>query len=288
VNGLGVHLHEDLLDGEPIRWLEHGEGAHVVLVHGIPTSPRLWRHVMPLVRGRCLALEMTGYGTSIPDGEGRDLGLAAQADRLLRWLDMVGAEAPVLVGHDLGGGVAQIAAVRAPDRFSGLVLTNAVCYDSWPIPSVKAMQRAAPVLRYLPEIALYPSFVQLIHRGHDDRARALESIGVHWQHYVAHGAAPGLMRQVSALRVEDTLAISDQLPSLGLPARVVWGEADRFQKVEYGRRLAADLGTTLQPIPGGKHFTPEDHPEVLAAAVNELLAPPSGDAAAGPGDARGH
>jgi len=273
VNGLGMHLHEDLLDGEPVRWLEHGEGAPVVLVHGVPTSPRLWRHVLPLVRGRCLALEMRGYGSSIPDEGDRDLGLAAQADRLLRWLDMVGVEASVLVGHDLGGGVAQIAAVRGPGRFSGIMLTNAVCYDSWPIPSVKAMRRAAPILRYLPETALYPSFVQLIHRGHDNRARALESLGMHWQHYVAHGAARSLMRQVSALRVEDTLAIADQLPALGLPARVVWGEADQFQKVEYGRRLAADLGTTLQTIPGGKHFTPEDHPDAIAAAVNELLAP---------------
>ncbi|MDP9430681.1 MAG: alpha/beta fold hydrolase [Actinomycetota bacterium] len=261
----------EVLGGEPFHWLEQGEGHPVVLVHGVPTSPRLWRHVLPLVHGRCLALEMTGYGTSIPDGEHRDLGLAAQAERLLRWLDALGIEAPVLVGHDLGGGVAQIAAARQPERFSGLVLTNAVCYDSWPIPSVKAMRAAAPVLRYLPEAALYPSFVQLIHRGHDDRRRALESIGVHWQPYVTHGAARSLMRQVSALRVEDTLAVSDRLPELGLPARVVWGEADRFQKVSYGRRLAADLGTTLQPIPGGKHFTPEDHPDVIAAAVDELL-----------------
>ena len=66
---------------------------------------------------------------------------------MLRWLDVVRVEAPVLVGHDLGGGVAQIAAVRRPDRFSGIVLTNAVCYDPWPIPSVKAMRQAAPVLR---------------------------------------------------------------------------------------------------------------------------------------------
>jgi pimeloyl-ACP methyl ester carboxylesterase len=73
------------------------------------------------------------------------------------------------------------------------------------------------------------------------------------------------------LREDLLLAVAARLPSLGLPARVVWGEADRFQKVEYGRRLAADLGTTLQPIPGGSHFTPEDHPEVVAAAINELL-----------------
>jgi pimeloyl-ACP methyl ester carboxylesterase len=52
---------------------------------------------------------------------------------------------------------------------------------------------------------------------------------------------------------------------------LVWGTADQFQKLEYGERLAADLGTTLTPIEGGKHFTPEDHPEVVAAAINELL-----------------
>lgn len=264
-------LRKTVVDGVPVRWLEAGEGHPVVLVHGIPTSPRLWRHVLPLVRGRCLAFEMTGYGTSIPDGEGRDLGLAAQAERLLRWLDVLGVEAPVLVGHDLGGGVAQIAAARRPDAFGGLVLTNAVCYDSWPIPSVSAMQRTAGVLRHLPATALYPTFVQLIHRGHDQRERALESIGIHWQPYVTHGAAAALMRQVSALRTRDTLAVADRLPSLSLPARVVWGEADRFQKVHYGRRLAADLGTTLQTVPGGGHFTPEDHPDRIAAAINDLL-----------------
>ena len=236
-----MQLHEDLLDGEPVRWLEHGQGPAVVLVHGIPTSPRLWRHVLPLVGGRCLALEMVGYGSSIPDGEGHDLGLAALADRLFGWLDLVRIDAPVLVGHDLGGGVAQIAAVRAPERFSGIVLTNAVCYDSWPIPSVKAMQRAAPLLRYLPETAMYPSFVQLIHRGHDDRARALESIGVHWQHYVAHGAASSLMRQVQALRAEDTLAVADQLPSLGVGAHNS-DPATRPACIRGGGRQGAHVG----------------------------------------------
>jgi pimeloyl-ACP methyl ester carboxylesterase len=263
---------QTVIDDGPVRWLECGEGSPVVLVHGIPTSPRLWRHVAPRVEGRCLAVEMLGYGTSIPDGAGRDLGLAAQARRLLRWLDALGLDAPVLVGHDLGGGVAQIAAAHAPDRFAGLVLTNAVCYDSWPIPSVKAMRQGASVLRHLPEVALYPTFVQLLHRGHDDRVRALESIGVHWQPYVAHGAARSLMRQVSALDVRDTLAVADRLPGLGLPARVVWGAADQFQKVAYGRRLAAALGTELQAIRGGKHFTPEDHPDAVAASVNDLLA----------------
>lgn len=55
------------------------------------------------------------------------------------------------------------------------------------------------------------------------------------------------------------------------PARVVWGVADRFQKLEYGERLAHDLGTQVIRIPGGKHFTPEDHPRAVADPINSLL-----------------
>ncbi|MGX5358214.1 alpha/beta fold hydrolase [Kocuria sp. KH4] len=207
-----------------MRWLEHGTGALVVLVHGIPTSPRLWRHVMPLVAGRSLAGEMPGYGRSMPEGRGRDLSLAAQARYLLEWLDALALEQqPVLVGRDLGGGMAQIAATRAPGRFAGLVLTNAVAYDSRPIPSVKAMQRVAPILAHTPEALLYPTFAQLIHRGHDDHRIALEPLGEHWAPYVTHGAAAAMMAQVRAQDVQDTLDIAGQLPALSLPARVVWG-----------------------------------------------------------------
>ena len=48
------------VDGLPARWVEHGTGSPAIFVHGIPTSPRLWRHVMPLVDGRSLAWEMLG------------------------------------------------------------------------------------------------------------------------------------------------------------------------------------------------------------------------------------
>lgn len=260
------------VEGTIVRWFEHGAGHPVVLVHGIPTSPRLWRRVMPLVHGRALAWEMTGYGSSIQEGTNRDLSLKAQAGYLLDWIQSLHLQdKPVLVGHDLGGGVAQIAAVRRPELFSGLVLTNSVAYDSWPIPSVKAMQRATGPLSHLPHPLLYPTFAQLLHRGHDDPQQARDAIAQYWPHYVAHGAAPSMMRQIEALNVHDTLEIADKLSHIGLPARVVWGEADAFQKVRYGERLAADLKTELVRIPGGKHFTPEDHPDVIAQAINSLI-----------------
>ncbi|MDQ3388123.1 MAG: alpha/beta fold hydrolase [Gemmatimonadota bacterium] len=259
-------------NGIRMRWEEAGEGIPVVFVHGIPTSPALWRHVIPHLDGvRALAWEMVGYGMSIPEGMGRDISVGRQAEYLKAWLDALGIERAVLAGHDLGGGVVQIAAVRHPGLALGLVLTNAIGYDSWPIPSVKMMRALGGVVEHLPESLFRPIYSSFLRLGHDQREIASESIEVHWRNYAAHDAAAAFIRQVRSLNVHDTLAVGDQLPRLDVPARIVWGEADQFQKVSYGERFARDLGTTLQRIPGGKHFTPEDHPVEIASAVNDLV-----------------
>ena len=268
-----IQQHAADVDGTPVRWLEQGSGVAVVLVHGIPTSPALWRHVMPLLPGlRVLAFEMTGYGQSIPAGRTRDVSVGAQADRLNGWLDHLGIDRAVLVGHDLGGGVVHIAAVRRPELCAGLLITNGVGYDSWPIPSVKAMRAAAPLLAKLPPVALKPALAVLLGRGHDTAAAAKEALGLHYRPYAEHGGGAAMARQVACLDVHDTLAVQDALPTLKVPARIVWGVADPFQKLKYGERFARDLGTTVQRIEGGRHFTPEDHPDVVATAIKDLAA----------------
>jgi len=176
--------------GTPVRWLEQGTGLPVALVHGIPTSPALWRHVLPRLTGmRVLAFEMTGYGESIPAGRDRDISVSAQADRLNAWLAELGIERAVLVGHDLGGGVVHISAVREPQRCAGLLITNGIGYDSWPIPSVKLMRAAAPLLATLPAAALKPALGVLLARGHGTRAQAREALGVHGRPYAQSMAA---------------------------------------------------------------------------------------------------
>lgn len=256
-----------------MRWEERGQGRAVVLVHGLPTNPTLWRHVLPLVRdARCLAFELVGHGASIQAGRMRDISVARQADYLLAWLDELGVDRAVLVGHGLGGGVAQIAAVRRPERCAGLVVTNCIGYDSWPTPSFKALRATAPALRRLPPPAVKPIIAQHILRGHDDLAMARESLPIHWRHYEVADAAGALARQLRSLDVRDTVLVRDHLKKLDAPAGVVWGAADGFQKVEDGERLAEDLGTDLRRIEQGKHFTPEDHPEEVAQAINDVLA----------------
>jgi len=179
--------HERMVAGIPMRWEEEGAGVPVLLVHGIPTGPALWRHVMPLVDGaRLIAWEMVGYAGSIAEGRGRAIGVAEQAEFLLQWLDAMDLERVVLVGHDLGGGVAHIFAVRHPERCAGLLLTNCVGYESWPIPSVKLLRAIGGLVRRLPDAAVKQGIFQmLMRRGHGDQSMASESLEAHWAHYTA-------------------------------------------------------------------------------------------------------
>ena len=260
------------VEGISMRWEEEGEGTPVVYLHGIPTSPRLWRHVTPLVRdARSLAWEMVGYGASMEEGRDRDISVARQAEYLASWMRELELEGAVVVGHDLGGGVAQILAVRNPELVRGLVLTNVISYDSWPIPQVKLLRAAGPLAKQLPDGALRLVYKTFMSQGHGSREQADEAVSEHFPYYERGDGAEGFVRQASSLNVQDTLDVADSIPRIQVPARVVWGAADQFQKIGYGYRLAYELEATMNRIEGGKHFTPEDHPEQVAEAVNSVL-----------------
>ncbi len=261
---------EVVVAGTPMRWLEgHSQsGLSVVFVHGIPTSPLLWRHVIGLLPNhRTLAWEMVGYGGSWAAGEGRDISLSAQADYLIAWIEALDVGNVLIVGHDLGGGVAQIAAVRRPGLFNGMVLTNAVCYDSWPIPSVRMMRRISGMVERTPSKLFRGIFSSFLRRGHDDQQVASDAITTHWRFYDHDQGPAAFARQIDSLRTKDTLSISSRLSDLSLPTTVVWGAADRFQKIHFGRRLARDLDARLDALERAKHFVPEDHPDRVAHAV---------------------
>jgi pimeloyl-ACP methyl ester carboxylesterase len=239
-----------------MRWVEQGEGSPLVLIHGIPTSPLVWREVIPRIVGaRCLAWEMVGYGASAAEGRDRDISVSAQADYLALWLKHLGIDRAVLAGHDLGGGGAQVAAIRYPGLCAGLFLTNAIAYDSRPAPPARALHATNGVVRPLPGPLFKVTFRSWLRRGHERSEQAAAALAAHWPYYAADGAAR-LARQVNALDVEDTLAVADRLANFNVPARVVWGEDDAWRRIAHGERFARDLRAPLRRIAGAKHWSP--------------------------------
>lgn len=268
-----MEAHTVEVDGVRMRWIERGEGTPVVLVHGLPTSPALFRRVMDEVRGaRLFAWEMVGYGESIPSGRDRDISVARQARYLLAWMKAIGIPRAVLVGHDLGGGVVQIAAVRAPEQCAGLVLVDSIAYDAWPVPIVRAARAIAPIVARTPMRALRLVLGRVLSLGHDVPSVARESMELHLRAYAKHDGARALIRQLASLDTRDTLAVADELAKLRrVPCRVVWGAADPFLKLRWGVRLARDLGCELTSIEGASHFLPEDHPDAVASAIRDVV-----------------
>lgn len=261
-----------VVDGIGMRWLEVGRGRPVVFVHGIPTSPALWRYVAPNVsEARCLCWEMVGYGSSMGDAQQRDISVENQASCLLAWMQQLNIDRAILVGHDLGGGVVQIAADRNPERCCGIVLVNSICYNSWPILSVRLLRQLAPIVGRLPNSLFRHLFATFLKRGHDDSERCAESIDEHWRHYASCDAAAAFLHQINCLDARDTKGVAERIGSSEIPARVIWGVADPYQKLHYGERLAMDLGTQLMRIENGRHFVPEDEPGPVIYAISELI-----------------
>ncbi|RJE79872.1 alpha/beta fold hydrolase [Paracoccus sp. JM45] len=267
-----MNSHTMTVDDIEMRWEETGTGDPVILVHGIPTCPALWRDVVPHVENRrVLAWEMPGYGASIPQGKDRDISISAQADYLVAWMRSQGITKAVLAGHDLGGGVVQVAAVRHPEMVSGIFLTNVISYDSWPVPVIQGVAAAGSILKYAPDGSLHRLLKMIYSQGHETKEAAQAAFDTHSGHYDRNEGAADFVRQAQSLDVGDTKSIADQLPNLNIPTRLVWGAADDFQKIEYGERLAKDLKAPLYRIEGGKHFTPEDHPKLIADEINTLI-----------------
>lgn len=259
------------IDRLRVRWRENGEGPPIVFLHGWPTNSRLWRAVMPRLAGAyTLAPDLVGYGASTGQAARYDLRVGAQADVLSTWLRTLGVGPAVLVGHELGGGVAQVLAARHPELAVGLVLVNSAGLGEWPNVLQRLASVAGPVLSWTPLAFLEPAFRRYVQAGHVDEDVAQASIEEHWPSYAAWGAR-ALVCQAQAMRREDTRHVARSLAALRLPTRVVWGARDPYLEVGRGQRLANALGATLIELPEQSHFVPEDAPDAIVRAIAEVL-----------------
>ncbi len=106
-------------------WIESGRSPRAVLfLHGVGGGKELWRRQIDhLVRRgyRAIAWDAPGYGDS-PMPARFDWPALRQA--LLRLLDHLAVDRVVLVGHSMGGMVAQDFAAEHQDRLAALVLSG--------------------------------------------------------------------------------------------------------------------------------------------------------------------
>ncbi|MER9581382.1 alpha/beta fold hydrolase [Mesorhizobium sp. M0276] len=133
------------IDGNRIHYVDQGEGRPIVFVHGLGAQLHHFRYTLFGRFGpgyRLIALDRPGSGYS-----GRASGatgrLPEQAEIVRRFIEALGLERPLVVGHSLGGAVALTLAVEHPEAISGIALLA-------PLTHLEAGMREKSGLLYIP------------------------------------------------------------------------------------------------------------------------------------------
>lgn len=266
-----------VVDDVRLAYADHGDGEPVVFLHGTPSHSYLWRDVAPQVRAagfRTVVYDLLGFGRSERPLD-RDTSVTAQAELLVGLLDALGIGSAHIVAHDIGGAVGQIVAVGHPERVRTLTLIDTVSYDSWPSQTWQRIIDEDNGFRYVAREQEFEAMLirQLRMTVGDPESMTAEVIANYLApHHGFLGRSSFFTHQVSHYDSRHTERITDRLPSLSLPVKVVWGAEDAWQPVHYAERLCRDIpGAELSVIPNAGHFLPEDAPDELTREILEFL-----------------
>lgn len=190
-----------------------GDGPAVVLTHGAGMDHTMFAAQADALRAagfRPVLWDLRGHGGS-PLRDGARFTASDALDDLGELIEACALDRPVLVGHSLGGNLAQAFVRRWPEAASGLVVIDST-WNAGPLTAVErfALRLAAPLLGLIPAARL-----------------------------------PGLMARASAVRPEAV----DEIEALfaRMPKRTfldVWRATASFVEPEAGYRTPVPLGLT--------------------------------------------
>lgn len=259
-------------NGESLYYQVRGAtqaGAPFVLLHGFAGSSDSWSDVSDNLAAQhpVYAIDLAGYGESDwPDDS--DFSIEAQAGYVNQLVTALDIRDAIIVGHDIGGGVAQILAVRHPQRVKALVLANSVVDDHWPSLEVRMLR--TPGFGYAGITLLeQPIWNHMLRKGFHDDTRITELTRYNFQHrYQDSAGRHRLVHNAQALDTGDLMAIQDAIYATELPTLVLWAEQDHFLDEEPAREMCKQMpDCEFQPIADTGHFLVLENP----AGVSERL-----------------
>jgi non-heme chloroperoxidase len=257
-----AHKTASSLDGTRIAYRVLGTGARaVVLVHGWMTSGAVFAEVLEAWQPqgcRVIVPDLRGSGDSEAARDG--YALERYREDVLAVLDAEHVGRAVLVGHSMGGQIAQLVAATSPERVEGLVGVLPVPASGLSLPDdARASFRSA--------------------------GGNAESLG-----RILDMASPGLARPVRDRLLAEALRVvpgcvtecfdswsaggfADRLDAVRAPVLVVASD-DGFLPAELLREQVVKpiRGARLVKLDGAGHYLPNEQPRALATALEAFLA----------------
>ena len=273
VNGLDIKINVE----------QAGSGStSLLMVHGIPTNARLWRHAQEHLKDRytTYAMDMVGYGMSDMPLDAFEHTLTNQAEAIkgvIEALDLKGKA--ILVAHDHGGGAAQIFASKYCDHIKRLVLINPVAFDYWPVLEVEAFNALVGADDETLAAAMQQAaagFGMLLRTGsHDKIAFTDQNVKQNYLQFWARG--PGLTGFKSLVKVcsqpgnAETLGVDHS--KITCPTLVCWALHDAWMPKDAAIRLKQAIAgpVRLQFIERAGHYVLEDRPDAVAEYIDDFI-----------------
>lgn len=261
---------ETLADGHVLRVARlggHG-GVPFVLLHGYPDNLHLWSRVAPLLARRqdVIAFDWPGMGDSTrwPGGATPH----HQAQRLLQLLDHWHIDQADVVGMDMGGQPALVAAAIAPARVRRVVVMNSLVLGdqptSWEIALLRRYGWNRWLLRHLPHVIFQRAWRTSLPRGACLPLALRDDL---WRCF----SRPSVRSFISTLCAgyQATLpALPELYGKIRCPTTLVWGARDTHFPLSQGEKLQGLLPhASLLRIPGGEHWMMWHAAKQVAAAI---------------------
>jgi pimeloyl-ACP methyl ester carboxylesterase len=255
------------------RWEASGPGrGHAVLLHGIGGGSDAWTDelaatgsVLAAADVTTLAVDLPGYGDS-PRVD--PLTIAAMGGRVAALIATLPGQRAVVIGHSMGGMVAQEVAATRPAAVAALVLIGTSSAFGQPGGEWQAeflRQRLAPLATGLGMGALADGLVAGMAGLADDpirlqRARDLMAAVPESTYRQALAALVGFDRRADLARIK-------------VPTLVITGDEDRTASPEVARRMAERVeAAECVVVAGCGHLGPLVSPAPFNALLLDFLA----------------
>jgi pimeloyl-ACP methyl ester carboxylesterase len=254
-------------DGLTLWYEETGSGTPVIFVAGAMSDHTTWDITVPQLNGlRSITLDNREIGSS--SFAGRDYTVRDMAGDVLALMGHLGLERASIVGHSLGGKVAQELALMAPARVDKLVL---VCSSAQHDVQSRSLMELWISLRE--EIADDLVFVQVIclcAMGPKTLAQIpLRDAAEIWMSRSKPQPGSASIRSAEASLASDTLA---RLSEIQAPTLVIYTDADRIFPQSHSEKLVAGIpGAQGVLMENCGHAPMAERPAEFARMIQEFL-----------------
>lgn len=256
-----------------LAYTEFGDGEQATLfLHGIPTWGFLFHEVHDAV-DHAIIPDMPGYGYTEHRGEGGyDRSIRTMEAAVLSLLDELDHETVNVVGHDLGGGAALRLAINT-DVVDRLVLSNAACYDAWPVEFIHSLGLPAASRDWTREDAAEKAGYAISSSIYGDEADHMGFIEGMKAPFLSPDHEPArLSRNAIATNTNHTLELSPTLGTVDAPTLLLWGGEDILVGTEWADRLAEEFSDVdKRYLDRAYHWVMADRPTAYQEALADFL-----------------